>query len=53
MTEFQRRGRHFYAGQIGRQVVAHIRKTGGILTQEDMAAYEPRVRDPHTISYLA
>ena len=43
--------RDFYQGEIGRKIAAHIQTTGGILTAEDMAAYEPRVTDPYTISY--
>lgn len=35
-----------YEGELGKRVVAHVRDRGGILTREDLAAYEPAVHRP-------
>jgi len=43
--------RDFYDGEIGRMIADHVQETGGIMTREDMAAYEPRVTEPYTVSY--
>jgi len=43
--------RDFYEGEIGGKIADHIREAGGILTREDMAAYQPRVTDPYSITY--
>lgn len=43
--------RDFYEGEIGHKIADYIQKTGGILTREDMAQYEPRVTNPYTITY--
>ncbi len=36
----------FYRGATGRNLVAEIRKMGGLLTLEDLADYTPKVREP-------
>jgi gamma-glutamyltranspeptidase/glutathione hydrolase len=43
--------RDFYDGEIGRRIADHIQGSGGILTRADMAAYQPRVTEPYSISY--
>jgi len=43
--------RDFYEGEIGRKIADHIQETGGTMTREDMAAYEPRVTDPYAVQY--
>ena len=40
-----------YKGDIARRVIAENRKRGGILTLEDLAAYQVKVRKPITGSY--
>jgi gamma-glutamyltranspeptidase/glutathione hydrolase len=39
----------FYRGKISRAIVDHVRKLGGVLTPEDMAAYRAQVVEPVTI----
>ncbi|UJH90414.1 gamma-glutamyltransferase [Antarcticibacterium sp. 1MA-6-2] len=41
----------FYNGSIGEKLVATVRENGGIMTMEDLAAYEVRWRDPVTFKY--
>lgn len=41
----------FYTGQIGRQIADCVQSQGGILTRQDMAAYEPRVTEPYQVRY--
>ena len=41
----------FYEGITAGEVVAHARKTGGILTQEDLSEYEAVWRDPIRFDY--
>ena len=36
----------FYTGEIASRIVAEVQKRGGILTKEDLAGYEPKVREP-------
>ncbi len=36
----------FYRGRIAREIVRRVRSQGGILTAEDLAAYEVAVREP-------
>lgn len=40
-----------YGGALGAQMVAHLRAQGGILTLEDLAAYQPREREPIAAEY--
>ncbi len=40
----------FYSGRIGRAIAEHVRGLGGLLTPEDMAAYEARVVEPVTVA---
>ncbi len=41
----------FYKGDVGREIIKGIERVGGILTLEDFARYEARVREPLTASY--
>ena len=41
----------FYKGDVGRGIIEGIERAGGILTLEDFARYEARVREPLTCSY--
>lgn len=41
----------FYKGSIGEKLVATVRKNGGIMTMEDLAAYDVRWRNPVTFTY--
>jgi gamma-glutamyltranspeptidase/glutathione hydrolase len=43
--------RDFYDGEIGRRIADHLSGTGGILTQEDMAGFEPRITEPYAAEY--
>jgi gamma-glutamyltranspeptidase/glutathione hydrolase len=39
----------FYRGRLGRAIAGHVRKLGGVLSHEDMAAYRPLVVEPVTV----
>ncbi len=39
----------FYSGWIGRLISDHVRKLGGLLTHDDMAAYHARVVEPASV----
>ena len=41
----------FYRGKLAEQMVAHIQKTGGLLTLEDFASYEPVWVTPVSTTY--
>jgi len=41
----------FYRGELGAAIVESVRSRGGILTREDLAAYQPVIRDPVIGSY--
>lgn len=41
----------FYAGPIANDLVARVKETGGIITHEDLMAYEPVWRDPINFQY--
>ena len=36
----------FYAGETARKIVAHMGKLGGLVTMDDLAAYEAKIRPP-------
>jgi gamma-glutamyltranspeptidase/glutathione hydrolase len=36
----------FYKGDVARKIAAAVRKNGGILTEDDLAAYRPRELEP-------
>jgi len=41
----------FHRGPVARRVVDDVRATGGVLTEEDLALYEPVWRDPFIVDY--
>jgi gamma-glutamyltranspeptidase/glutathione hydrolase len=41
----------FYRGELGAAIVESVQSRGGILTREDLAAYQPVIRDPVVGSY--
>lgn len=41
----------FYKGELAKKVAAAVQETGGILTEADLAAYEPKIRKPISGSY--
>ena len=41
----------FYKGQVAQALVNHIQAAGGIITLQDLAAYQPKWREPLTVSY--
>lgn len=40
-----------YKGDIAKRIVAAVKDAGGILTEADLAAYEPKIRKPVTGTY--
>ena len=36
----------FYKGETARQFAAFMQKSGGLITEKDMAAYRPKCRTP-------
>lgn len=43
--------RDFYDGELGCTIADYLQRDGGIVTRADMAAYQPRVTAPHTVTY--
>lgn len=41
----------FYSGPIGEKIVAAVQEAGGVMTMEDLAVYEAKVREPVTGTY--
>ena len=41
----------FYKGELAKKVVAAVQETGGILTEADLASYEPKIRKPVSGTY--
>jgi gamma-glutamyltranspeptidase / glutathione hydrolase len=41
----------FYLGEIGGQIAATVQEAGGVLTQQDLAAYEPEWVEPLAVPY--
>ena len=41
----------FYRGEIADSIVAEMRRGGGIITREDLAAYRPAMREPIRSTY--
>lgn len=41
----------FYLGDIGRQIVACVQADGGLLTQDDLAAYQAEWVEPISVAY--
>tara|TARA_R110002049_G_scaffold270617_2_gene447639 strand:- start:4613 stop:6310 length:1698 start_codon:yes stop_codon:yes gene_type:complete len=52
LTEIMRHGSDgFYKGEIAKTLVDFIQENGGIITEDDMAAYEAKWRTPITFNY--
>jgi gamma-glutamyltranspeptidase/glutathione hydrolase len=52
LGEIQKGGaKAFYTGEIARRIVADMKANGGIITMEDLAAYQPVERDPLVGTY--
>ena len=43
--------RDFYDGELGRRIGDYVELMGGVLTRDDMAAYEPRITPPHEVTF--
>ncbi len=43
--------RDFYDGETGRAVADSVSEAGGLLTRQDMAAFQPRVTEPYRVRY--
>lgn len=41
----------FYRGELARRISGYILREGGIITEEDLASYEPIVRQPLSFAY--
>lgn len=41
----------FYKGETGRQLASHLQANGGLMTLEDLAAYQPAWSDPISTTY--
>lgn len=41
----------FYEGELARRISGYILREGGIITEEDLASYEPIVREPLSFTY--
>ncbi|MDR7520258.1 MAG: gamma-glutamyltransferase [Armatimonadota bacterium] len=41
----------FYKGEIADAIAAEMRRGGGLITKEDLAAYRPKLRDPVRSTY--
>lgn len=52
LTRISKNGKEeFYKGQTAKKLVRFIQDHGGIITEEDLAAYEPQWRDPIRFDY--
>src|ERR671917_528558 len=40
-----------YEGELGRRTTSYILEKGGVITEEDLATYEPIVREPLSFAY--
>jgi len=43
----------FYEGELARTISTYMLKMGGIVTEEDLAEYEPVIREPMSVRYGA
>ncbi|MDQ2654602.1 MAG: gamma-glutamyltransferase [Chloroflexota bacterium] len=41
----------FYTGEIARKIAGHMRETGGLITEEDLAGYQAKLVEPLVIPY--
>jgi gamma-glutamyltranspeptidase/glutathione hydrolase len=41
----------FYKGPIAREMTAAVREAGGVMTEEDLAAYRGKIEEPATVTY--
>lgn len=52
ITRMQRKGwREFYTGETARRIAADLQANGGILTYDDMKAFEARLVDPLRVTF--
>jgi len=52
LTRIMNNGRdEFYQGETAKRLVAFMQDNGGIMTEEDLARYQPQWRDPVTFEY--
>ncbi len=52
LTKISKNGRaEFYAGETGRKMINFLKKKGGIITQQDLDAYEAVWREPLVFKY--
>ena len=52
LTRILKNGRdEFYKGETAKKIAKFIQENGGIITQEDLAKYEPQWRTPVTFTY--
>lgn len=52
LSRIAKNGRaEFYAGETGKKMIDYIQKKGGIITQEDLGAYEAIWREPLVFEY--
>ena len=52
LKEISKNGpRAFYRGTIAKKITAYMKKEGGLITERDLASYEPLTREPVTGSY--
>ena len=41
----------FYKGELAKKIVAAVQETGGVITEADLASYEPKIRKPVSGAY--
>jgi gamma-glutamyltranspeptidase / glutathione hydrolase len=41
----------FYRGRVAERIASHMRETGGLITEDDLANYEAKVVDPLVLPY--
>lgn len=52
LTEIAAKGPdHFYRGELGERIVAHLKAQGGTLTMADLGKVAPRWREPLAVAY--
>lgn len=43
----------FYEGELAERISAYVRQMGGLITEQDLAEYEPVLREPLSVGYGA